>query len=106
MLTADLTLSWQRGQTIKPRYVDPSDARELRQAADLISVVGEYRARTRGELDEALDDYVGTGTGCNVLRGLMKLLTDRCEFAVGVEAVPVEIRRALFLKARARHPVV
>ena len=105
MLTADLALSWQRGQTIKPRYVDPADARHLQQAADLVSVFREYRGRTRAELDEALDDYVGTGTGYKVLRGMMKLLADRCEFEVGVEADPSEIRRALFLKARARHPV-
>jgi hypothetical protein len=106
MLTADLALSWQRGQTIKPRYVDASDARQLRQASDLISVFTAYRGRTRGELDEALDDYVGMGTDYKVLRGLIKLLADRCEFAVGVEADPSEIRRALFLKARARHPLV
>ncbi|HEX8853489.1 MAG TPA: DUF790 family protein [Pyrinomonadaceae bacterium] len=106
MLTADLALSWQRGQNIKPRYVEPTDARHLQQAADLIAVFVEYRGRTRAELDEALDAYVGTGTGYKMLRGLMKLLTDRCEFVVGVEADPSEIRRVLFLKARARHPLV
>src|SRR5437588_8084587 len=40
------------------------------------------------------------------MRGLIKLLTDRCEFETSAPADPVEIRRALFLKARALHPVV
>ena len=106
MLTADLALSWQRGSTVKPRYINTKDASYLQQAADLISVFREYQGRTRAELEEALDDYVGVGTSYKILRGMIKLLTDRCAFEISVATDPVEIRRALFLKARAHHPLI
>src|SRR5947209_5708617 len=106
MLTADLALSWQRGEQIKPRYVDADDGEYLRAAEDLIALFAEHEGRRRAALGESLQDYVGTGTDYKILRGLIKLLTDRCEFETSAPADPVEIRRALFLKARALHPVV
>jgi predicted nuclease of restriction endonuclease-like RecB superfamily len=106
MLTADLAMSWQRGDQIKPRYIDADDAEYLRVAGDLVALFVEYVGRTRASLEESLQEYVGTGTDYRILRGLIKLLTDRCEFETSAPADPVEIRRALFLKARTRHPVV
>ena len=105
MLTADLALSWQRGTQIKPRYIDAEDADWLDAAAALIELFREHHGCTRAELEAALEEYVGTGTDYKILRGLIKLLLDRTEFAAGVEAVPVDLRRAVFLKARAAHPV-
>ncbi|MGB8507169.1 MAG: DUF790 family protein [Pyrinomonadaceae bacterium] len=106
MLTADLALSWQRGDQLKPRYVKVEDASYLQEAEDLINVFSSHEGDTRASLEGELQEYVGTGTDYKILRGLIKLLTDRCEFEVGVALDPAEIRRALFLKARARHPVV
>ncbi|MCA1592868.1 MAG: DUF790 family protein [Acidobacteria bacterium] len=106
MLTADLALSWQRGDQIRPRYVKTEDAKHLREAEDLINVFSRHEGNTRAELEQELQEYVGTGTDYKILRGLIKLLTDRCEFETGVSVDPVEIRRALFLKARAQHPIV
>ena len=106
MLTADLAMSWRRGDQIRPRQLGRDDARYLRVAADLIALFGEHEGRERRELEESLRDYVGTGTDYRVLRGLIKLLTDRCNFDTAVEFDPAEIRRALFLKARERHPVI
>jgi hypothetical protein len=105
MLTADLALSWQRGTQIKPRYIDAEDADWLDAASALIELFREHQGCTRAELEAALEEYVGTGTDYKILRGLIKLLLDRTEFAAGVEAVPVDLRRAVFLKARAVHPV-
>src|SRR5438270_1963987 len=106
MLTADLALSWQRGDQIKPRYLDADDEEHLREAGDLIALFAEHEGARREALEESLQEYVGTGTDYKILRGLIKLLTDRCEFETCAPAEPSEIRRALFLKARALHPVV
>ncbi len=105
MLTADLAMSWQRGDRINPRYIDAEGEEYLRAAEDLIALFASHDGRTRAALEESLQEYVGTGTDYRILRGLIKLLTDRCEFETSAPAEPDEIRRVLFLKARARHPV-
>jgi predicted nuclease of restriction endonuclease-like RecB superfamily len=105
MLTSDLALSRQRGNQIRPRYIETEDEGWLAAASALIELFGEHLGCTRAELDAALEDYVGTGTDYKILRGLIKLLTDRAEFAAGVEVVPADLRRAVFLKARGAHPL-
>src|SRR5215213_2562876 len=105
MLTADLAMSWQRGDHIKPRHIDPEDEEYLRAAEDLVALFESHGGRSRASLEESLQEYVGTGTDYRTLRGLIKLLTDRCEFETSAPAEPAEIRRALFLKAQGRHPV-
>lgn len=105
MLTADLAMSWQRGDKINPRYIDAEDEEYLRAAEDLVALFAAHDRSTRAALEESLQEYVGTGTDYRILRGLIKLLTDRCEFETSAPAEPEEIRRALFLKARERHPV-
>jgi predicted nuclease of restriction endonuclease-like RecB superfamily len=105
MLTADLAMSWQRGDRVNPRYIDAEDEEYLRAAEDLVALFASHDGRTRAALEESLQEYVGTGTDYRILRGLIKLLTDRCEFETSAPAEPAEVRRALFLKARARHPV-
>jgi len=105
MLTSDLALSWQRGNQIRPRYIETKDESWLEAAAALIELFREHQGCTRAELDGALEDYVGTGTDYKILRGLIKLLMDRAEFAAGVEVTPADLRRAVFLKARGAHPV-
>jgi uncharacterized protein len=106
MLTADLAMSWQRGGKLVPRYVETGDAEYLRAADDLIGLFAEHEGETRAALEDALREYVGTGTDYKILRGFIKLLTDRCEFDTAAPAEPAEIRRALFLRARERHPIV
>ena len=105
MLTADLAMSWQRGDRINPRYIDAEDGEYLRAAEDLIALFSSHGGRARASLEESLQEYVGTGTDYRILRGLIKLLTDRCEFETSAPAEPSEIRRALFHRARSRHPV-
>lgn len=106
MLTTDLAMSWRRGERIFPRYLQSDDQRHLQTAADLALIVEQHRGRPRAELERALDEYIGVGTDYKILRGLIKLLQDRCEFeTVGLKE-PEEIRRALFTKTAARHPVI
>jgi predicted nuclease of restriction endonuclease-like RecB superfamily len=106
MLTADLAMSYRRGNRISPRYLQSDDPRHLQTAADLAIIVEQHRGRRRAELERALDEYIGVGTDYKILRGLIKLLTDRCEFETTGAKDPADIRRALFTKAAAYHPVV
>jgi predicted nuclease of restriction endonuclease-like RecB superfamily len=106
MLTADLAMSWRRGNRIMPRYLQSDDPRHLQTAADLTLIVEQHRGRRRAELERALDEYIGVGTDYKILRGLIKLLTDRCEFETAAPKDPAEIRRALFTKAAAHHPII
>lgn len=105
MLTADLAQSWYRQGCTGPRYINVNEARHLRDAEALINIFDEHAGRERALLDAALDEYVGTGTDYKILRGLIKLLSDRCRFETATKIEPSEIRRALFLKARESHPV-
>jgi uncharacterized protein len=106
MLTADLAMSWRRGNRITPRYLQSDDPRHLQAAADLTLIVEQHRGRRRAELERALDEYIGVGTDYKILRGLIKLLTDRCEFETASAKDPAEMRRALFTKAAAHHPII
>jgi len=106
MLTADLAMNYRRGNRITPRYLQSNDPRHLQTAADLTLIVEQHRGRRRAELERALDEYIGVGTDYKILRGLIKLLTDRCEFETAGAREPGEIRRALFTKAAAHHPVI
>ena len=61
--------------------------------------------RRRGELENELDDFVGTGTNYRILRGFIKLLNDRSEFETSSVAEPFEIRQKIFLEAGKFQPV-
>lgn len=105
MLTSDLAISYQRGNKINPRYVDADDTGLLQTAEDLLWIVTKHENCKRAALDKALNEYVGVGTDYRILRGMIKLLTDRCKFAVSAAKEPAEIRQALFFKAAERHPM-
>jgi predicted nuclease of restriction endonuclease-like RecB superfamily len=106
MLTADLAQSWQRGGRTGPRYIDAGDEGYLQDASELLRIFSEHEGHPHRELDQSLAEYVGVGTDYKILRGLIKLLMDRCTFETAIEPDPAEIRRVLFLKARQVHPVV
>ncbi|HEY9284880.1 MAG TPA: DUF790 family protein [Pyrinomonadaceae bacterium] len=105
MLTADLALSYRRGEEIRPRQLNAADPRWLREAETLVRIFREHVNRPRGRLDAALDEYVGAGTNYRVVRGLVKLLLDRSEFATETAIEPAELRRLVFAKAREAHPL-
>lgn len=106
MLTADLARSWRRGQRTGPRYIEADDPHTLQVAQDLITLFHQYQGHRRSELEAALEEYVGVGTDYQILRGLIKLLMDRCLVETASAFDPLEVRRTLFLKARAHHPVI
>ena len=106
MLTSDLAINWRRGDKIVPRLIKTDDAGYLRDAEVLIEIFDEFVGRTRGELERELEEYVGAGTDYRILRGFIKLLTDRCKFETSAPAEPVEIRQKVFLEARKFQPVM
>jgi predicted nuclease of restriction endonuclease-like RecB superfamily len=106
MLTGDLAISFRRGNQIYPRLLRLNDANNLRDAANLIAIFASAVGKTRFELESELEEYVGTGTDYKILRGLIKLLTDRSEFATASVAEPAEVRLALFSAAKNSHPVL
>ncbi|MET0754208.1 MAG: DUF790 family protein [Pyrinomonadaceae bacterium] len=106
MLTSDLAINWRRGDKIFPRLIRRGDAGFQRDAESLIAIFEDFEGRTRGELEFELEEYVGTGTDYRILRGFIKLLTDRCEFETSAPAEPEEIRRKVFLASRKFQPVL
>ncbi len=106
MLTSDLAVSYRRGDKIFPFLIKTDDVRTERDAARLVEIFDEFIGTTRGEIERELEEYIGTGTDYKILRGLIKLLTDRSEFEVDAPAEPVEIRQKVFLEARKSHPVL
>lgn len=106
MLTADLAINYRRGTKIFPFLIKTDNADYLRDARNLIEIFQTFVGKTRAELECELEEYVGTGTDYKILRGLIKLLTDRCEFAVTDTVEPAEIRQKVFLEARKFQPVL
>lgn len=105
MLTSDLAVSFRRGDKIFPFLIKTDNAGYLRDAANLSEIFEAFTGETRGALERELEEFIGTGTDYKIMRGLIKLLTDRCEFETNAPAEPVEIRQKVFLEARKSHPV-
>ncbi len=106
VLTADLAISFKRKGKIHPRLIKTSAANYLRDAENLIAIFEEHEGKSRGKLESELENYVGTGTNYRILRGFIKLLTDRCEFETVSIAEPFEIRQKVFLEAKNFQPVL
>jgi predicted nuclease of restriction endonuclease-like RecB superfamily len=104
-LTADLAINYRRGQKIFPYTIKTDNADYLRDARNLIGIFQDFIGKTRGELERELEEFIGTGTDYKILRGLIKLLMDRCEFETSSVADPSEIRQKVFLEARKFQPV-
>jgi len=106
MLTSDLAINFKRKGKIYPRLIKKTDVDCLRDAENLIAIFAKFENKSRGELETELEDYVGTATNYRILRGLIKLLLDRCKFETVSVAEPIEIRRKVFLKAKRFQPVL
>ena len=100
MLTADLAMSWQRGSRIEPRLIKPEDGRLRHRAGELIALVKQHGGCRRQELEDALEEFVGSDPHYRLVRGWTKLLLDRCEFSIASAIEPARIREAVFRKAR------
>jgi predicted nuclease of restriction endonuclease-like RecB superfamily len=105
MLTSDLSVNRRRGALLFPLSIKIDDAVYLRDARVLIEIFERFESKTRGELERELEEYVGEGTDYKILRGFIKLLSDRCEFETASVIAPEEIRRRVFIEAKKFQPV-
>ncbi len=105
MLTSDLSINYRRGKKIFPYLIKTDNADYLRDSQNLIEIFSEFQGRTRSQLEKELEEYVGTGTDYKIMRGLIKLLLDRCKFETSSIVIPQEIRQKVFLEARKFQPV-
>ena len=99
MLTSDLVkVRFYKGE-VKLPFIDSTDLSLQDLAKTFIQIFQDHQGFTQQELEEVLKS-VYTAFPNNLLhRGLIKLLRDRCEFAVPETLKPEEIREVLFLEA-------
>lgn len=107
MLTSQLVRVTRRRGALTPGYVDAASEKWLTAAEGLIEQVrlAESEERTLGELEAACEDQIGGSRSIKLLRGLVKLLLDKCEFEVSTPVPPAELRRRVFELAVARGPL-
>lgn len=102
MLTTDMVRVRRRGEELVLAELKPAQRRRmLRVAERYVACVAEHRGRRRGELDAALDRVEHAQTDYKLVKGLRKLLLDRCTFEVLDAVDPMEVRRTLFTRAAA-----
>src|SRR6266480_4704365 len=85
-----------------PCYLDPSEVVWHEMAERLLEVFRGLPGRTRGELEDELDEAFGETTTQLIHQGLAKLLEDRCDFEVQSDHPPDQLREAVFRAATAQ----
>src|SRR5262245_58811878 len=101
MLTGSLVRVRYSRQPILPVYVATTDPAHLELATRLLDSFRNREEVTRGELVEDLAATFGDRPGQFLQQGLIKLLADRCEFAVVSGHPPDVLREAVFHSAAA-----
>jgi len=99
MLPANLVRVRLNRNRVTPQYLDASHASWLALAEQVLGIFQSAGNITRGELEEELEEGIGTHPAQIVARGLAKLLEDRCEFEVVSGHPPEELREKVFLAA-------
>lgn len=103
MLTADLIAVRRRGDTLHVRTLkDDQRARLQQAAASFIAVLEDHHGKSHGALQARWNEVEVEPTDFKLLKGLRKLLEDRCTFEPPPGVDPVALRRAVFTAA-ARH---
>jgi uncharacterized protein len=100
VLTSDLLVVTQHKKKILPHYLESKDKERFKPVLDeIIRIFKNSKGKTRGELRTRMETYDPGGKSFTVIRGLIKLLFDRCEFEIPEEIDPVKIRQAVFYQA-------
>jgi len=103
MLTADLVPVRRRGDTLELRPLSgPVRERLLAAAQEFVAILADHAGRSRGELQQRWDDVPVEPTDFKLLKGLRKLLEDRCTFEPPPGVDPIALRRAVFTAAARR----
>ena len=102
MLTTDLVRVRRRAGRISASPLRRAERERLLAAAG--AYVAAARAAvggTRGAFESACDDFPSTATDYKLVKGLRKLVRDRCTFEVRDDVDPPALRRAVFAQAAA-----
>ncbi len=101
MLTASLIRVRVQGKDIRPSFVDPSDERQLDRAAELVEVFDRAEAEgwSRAEVEAACKEVEGDDRDHKLVKGLAKVLLDKCDFETTCPVDPQALRMAAFLRA-------
>lgn len=105
MLTTPLLRARVKDGKLRPSFVDPTSERLLERADALLAIYREGLGRKRAALDEEVTALIGDGTDKKLTDGLVKVLTDRCEFVTACPVEPVELRARIFALATELGPV-
>jgi uncharacterized protein len=86
----------RKGRITVPPLSDDERARLLDAASHYVAAVERCHGRTQGELLAACDEHPSVATDFKLLRGLRKLLFDRCTFAPASGIEPRSARKVVF----------
>ncbi len=109
MLTGNLVRVRVTKDRVIPQYLARDDPRRLEAAEGMLWIFRDAVGRTRGEIEDELEELLGADPATLVHRGLAKVLEDRAEFEVVADLPPEQVRAELFGEAASRRlatPVV
>ncbi len=107
MLTRDQVRVKITGKRIEPQYVDPENARMLDRAAGLLDIFEQAETEhwTRDQLDAALHEHQGIDPAHRLLKGMAKVLLDKCTFEADCPIDPAALRELVFARAAETGPL-
>lgn len=105
MLTADLLRTSIRKGEIRPTWIDTSRPQWLTRAEELCSIYERGMRERRCDIEEQIDDLLSDDRSHMVSKGFAKLLDDRTVWETDSPLEPSELRRIVFERAAACHPV-
>jgi len=106
MLTADLARSRTRDGTVSPSFINADEQRYRDTAKELIQIFEDHLGKSKGDLEDTIDQLTIADTDYKIVQGLAKLLKDECEFETVSPVEPREIRQELFEVANQNQPIV
>lgn len=109
MLTWDLVRSQLRfeGKEVKPHYITKREGeRFLSVADDLMALYSSFVGKGWGELEEAIEEYIGHSIDYPIIRGFSKLLEKYTILEPCFEIEPEALRERLFNVISPLRPIV
>ena len=107
MLTSDLIRVRIQSRRINPSFVDPEKPALLQRAGELLALYTRGTAEhwSRGHLKQEIRELEGTSTDHKLLRGLSKVLEDKCDFETVCPMEPSRLRDLVFRHAARTGPL-
>ncbi len=100
LLTTDLIRVRRRGKRLDVTPLEPKERERLVTVArDLLAIIEANRGKTKSQIDTLCEDVDYPATDYKLVKGLRKLLSDRCTFESQSEIDPSILRKSVFTKA-------